>query len=410
MTERLVQRVEEEEPQWGALLRAAAIPRRLDTAVVGVLRGAPDDDAGNQAALQRLTALSFVLPDPEGESYTLHEETRSALLEDWQIPERRPQYVALSQALWTHFQGRDPLEALYHRFVVDPEAAFDEFEQRIQNASGLYHQTACGALIITAEEQSRELDTWQRLWVLCYRAPLARVGGMMTLPPIVLPSELLHVGSLTSSAEILLDAYSHINAESTLEQFERFAHAADELREKGGDWIGCAIALLHLGDRCLEVGRLESARKYYEQSRRVIRPLVVPEQRHNEAVAIYALGLADLFLGDEKKALDEHERATELFARAQTHWQVIGNKRLYQLCERALELIEGLRRFVAEALSRGGKTMLEVVEGEEELFGRFIRDHDGRIWFLPVLMHSSPRIIGEERTNMGCSESTNAVG
>ena len=73
MTRRLVQRAEEQEPEWSALLRAAAIPRRLDEGVVGALRGVPDDAGGNRAALQRLASYSFVLPDPEGRSYALHE-------------------------------------------------------------------------------------------------------------------------------------------------------------------------------------------------------------------------------------------------------------------------------------------------------------------------------------------------
>ena len=103
VTRRLVQRAEAEEPEWGALLRAAAIPRRLDEGVVGALRGALDDAQGNQAALQRLAGLSFVLPDPEGRSYALHEEVRAVLLADWQAPERRARYVELSRALWEYF-------------------------------------------------------------------------------------------------------------------------------------------------------------------------------------------------------------------------------------------------------------------------------------------------------------------
>ncbi len=86
VTRRLVQRTEAEEPEWGALLRAAAIPRRLDQAVVGVLRGAPDDADGNQTALERLAGYSFVLPDPEGRSYALHEEVRAVLLKTGRPP------------------------------------------------------------------------------------------------------------------------------------------------------------------------------------------------------------------------------------------------------------------------------------------------------------------------------------
>ena len=179
LTEALVRRIvaeaEEREPEWGALLRAAAIPRRLDAAVVGVLRDAPDDEAGNRAAMARLADLSFVLPDPEGKSYALHEQVRALLLEEWPAAGRRPRYEALSRALEAHFQERDPLEALYHRFVFDPGGAFAAFERRFQEADQFYRRAECGALTLAAEAQAREMDEAQRRWLRYYRARLALV-------------------------------------------------------------------------------------------------------------------------------------------------------------------------------------------------------------------------------------------
>lgn len=150
----LVKGFEEKDPTFGALLRAAAVPRRLDTATVGLLRGTPDDEPGNRTALKRLADLSFVLPDPEGKSYTLHEETRALLLETWQTAGRRPRYEALSRALGAHFQEQDPLEALYHRFVFDPGGAFAGFERRFWGANRFYRRAECGALVLTADRKS----------------------------------------------------------------------------------------------------------------------------------------------------------------------------------------------------------------------------------------------------------------
>jgi len=176
VTRRLVQRAEAEEPEWGALLRAAAIPRRLDEGVVGVLRGAPDDADGNRAALQRLAAFPFVLPDPEGRSYALHEEVRAVLLADWQAPERRARYVELSRTLYDHAQAEDhDWEVLYHRFVFDPDGAFGEFEWRFSDANKFYRRAECGALLVATEEQERELGQDQRRWLRYYRARLAQV-------------------------------------------------------------------------------------------------------------------------------------------------------------------------------------------------------------------------------------------
>src|SRR6516164_6842025 len=48
------------------LLRACAIPRRFDTRIVGVLRGAQDDEGRNRQLLEMICAYSFVLRRQDG--------------------------------------------------------------------------------------------------------------------------------------------------------------------------------------------------------------------------------------------------------------------------------------------------------------------------------------------------------
>ena len=64
---------------------------------------------------------------------------------------------------------------MYHRFVFDPAAAFDEFEGCFETADVFYRRAECGALLAVAEEQERELDAEQRLWLRYRRVQVALV-------------------------------------------------------------------------------------------------------------------------------------------------------------------------------------------------------------------------------------------
>ena len=281
ITRRWVRQAEEQEPAWGALLRAAAIPRRLDEATIGVLRGAPEDEAGNQAALQRLADLPFVLPDPEDKSYGLHELTRAVLLEDWQTPERRPRYAELSQALWAHFRERNPLEALYHRFVADPAAAFDEFERRFYDADVFYRRAECGALLLAAEAQAGELDEGQQLWLRHYRARLAR----------------------------LLDRWAEAE-EGYRELLTELPSGAEAQRRRGAgeqEAIRLRTWTLHdLGIALQKQGKWAEALGVYEESLAICREL---SDRHGEGKTLNNMGGVYQSQGRWAEALDMYEQS-----------------------------------------------------------------------------------------------------
>jgi tetratricopeptide (TPR) repeat protein len=298
VTRRLVQRTEAEEPEWGALLRAAAIPRRLDEGVVGVLCGAPDDAEGNQTALGRLADSSFVLPDPEGRSYALHEEVRAVLLEDWQAPERRARYVELSQALHGHALAADQgWEALYHRFAFDPAGAFAEFERRFRDAHRFYRRAECGALLAAAEEQERELDQGQWLWLHYYRARLASVldrwaeaeEGYRKLLAELPPSPLVE----GRGEEGKLRTWTLHELGTALYCQGKWAEAAEVYQEalKGrhelGDRYGEGITLMNIGNVYYSQGRWEQAIECYQESLRIKREL---GDRHGEGQTLNNLG------------------------------------------------------------------------------------------------------------------------
>jgi len=310
VTRRLVQRAEAEEAEWGALLRAAAIPRRLDEGVVGMLRGAPDDAQGNQTALQRLASYYFVLPDPEGRSYALHEEVRVVLLEDWQAPERRARYIELSRALWKYFArvGETEefvpfphllLESLYHHFVFDPAGALAEFERRFGEADKFYRRAECGALLAAAEEQERELNAEQRLWLRYYRARLALVldrwaeaeAGYRELLAELPPSS---PAPLPTQGEGRLRTWTLHDLGMALDKQGKWAEGVEVYQEalKGrrelGDRHGEGKTLMGLGSVYQAQSRWEQAIECYQESLHIKREL---GDRYGEGQTLNNLGL-----------------------------------------------------------------------------------------------------------------------
>lgn len=176
---------------------------------------------------------------------------------------------------------------------------------------------------------------------------------MICLPPPLTPSSLLYCRGLSPEAERLSKECLEISAEGRSRGIEQLALSAEELYKREGDWFGCAAALLRLGDRCRQVGELGSAREYCERARRLFsQHSFRPEQRHNEAVATYALGLVSQLLRDGQEALHLYEQALALFGRARRHWRVVRNGQLDKKCELVSQWINKLMEYVSEALSR----------------------------------------------------------
>ena len=158
---------------------------------------------------------------------------------------------------------------------------------------------------------------------------------------------------------MLLEECLKISA-GQLGRIEQLARNAKDLQQEKGDWIGCAVALLRLGDRCREVGKLGPARRYCEQARRLFNQhSFKPEQGHNAAVATYALGLVNQLSGDEQEALNLYKQALSLFERAQRHWRVVGNKESDKQCELVSRWINKLIEYVSDTHSRGETTALQ---------------------------------------------------
>jgi len=204
---------------------------------------------------------------------------------------------------------------------------------------------------------------------------------------LLFPASLLDDRGITTRTETLLRECAQMTPQCRWRDIKGLVQEAQDLLEDD-ELIDCAVLCLHLGDRCLATGRLGRARENYEQAREIFsRHQFRPEQRHNAAVATYALGLIDQFLGEEAAALTIYGRAKDLFARSQDHWRRTGNTELDQRCEEAIGLLAGLEEIITQILSEGGTTALPHLlrqdeDAEEEgVFGMFMRDSAGRVWF-----------------------------
>src|SRR6266545_1172517 len=93
-------------PRQAEVMRACAVPRRFDLAVLAVLRGRAD---GNERVLELLRGYSFVRP-LGARRFTYSAEVRTALLEEWRA-ERPAELRALHEQLAAHFAGRGTLSA-----------------------------------------------------------------------------------------------------------------------------------------------------------------------------------------------------------------------------------------------------------------------------------------------------------
>src|SRR6478735_209015 len=85
------------------LIEACAVPRRVDATIVGVLRGRPEDVAGNARLLRELCEYPFLKPR-EGGGFVYHDGVRVPLLARFR-DERRDALRELTGRLVAHFEA-----------------------------------------------------------------------------------------------------------------------------------------------------------------------------------------------------------------------------------------------------------------------------------------------------------------
>lgn len=244
-------------PRQAEVMRACAVPRWFDLAVVELLRGRAE---GNERVLELLRGFSFVRPLGTGR-FTYSAEVRAALLEEWRA-ERPAELRALHERLVAHFTGRiAPIadqprspeaaiaiqpggdwalwqrEALYHQLMLDSRAGMDRLRAAFDQAEAESRLADCEALIQTALEAP--IDTRDRQWLsylharldrLALRLPAAseQLGAILATPDL---DPALAAGARRTLGEVLAESGQLVGATTLYQRsLAYFEQAGDQLK------------------------------------------------------------------------------------------------------------------------------------------------------------------------------------
>jgi len=127
---------------------------------------------------------------------------------------------------------------------------------------------------------------------------------MITLPLKLTPSESLCCEELPPSIDELLRGSRSLRRAGRLLEAERHALDAMQASQKPGTNVSQAMALIHLADVHRDMGKLGPALADCQKAYRIFQRQPSHYQRHNEAVAVYALGLVHQLLGSEMDAIN----------------------------------------------------------------------------------------------------------
>lgn len=94
-----------QDPELPSLIRALAIPRWFDAAIVGVVRDDPFDNEGNERLLGLVAEHRFVLSH-HPRTFVYHDNTRDALLREWQAEDQRSEFTAINERLADYHSER----------------------------------------------------------------------------------------------------------------------------------------------------------------------------------------------------------------------------------------------------------------------------------------------------------------
>jgi tetratricopeptide (TPR) repeat protein len=177
---------------------------------------------------------------------------------------------------------------------------------------------------------------------------------MINLPPKLTPSELLSCEELPPFVDELLRGSRSRRREGRLTEAERYALDVIEASQEPDAIVSQAAALIHLADVHREMGRLGPALADCERAHPIFQRQSPHCQRHNEAVAAYALGLVHQLLGSEMDALKWYREAGQLFERAREHWATVNAQARVETCIRIRRWMETLSEYLTVARTRIG--------------------------------------------------------
>jgi hypothetical protein len=171
---------------------------------------------------------------------------------------------------------------------------------------------------------------------------------MIILLPQLTPSELLRYIDPAPFINELLQHSRTQRQEGALVEAERFAlEALDDSRE-AADHVSQGAALICLADVHREMGKLGPALSDCQRAHRIFQRQPSRYQRHNEAIAAYALGLVHHLIGNDVDALKWYHNARKQFERARREWAAVNALKRVEACDYVLCWLEMLtKRLIA---------------------------------------------------------------
>lgn len=180
---------------------------------------------------------------------------------------------------------------------------------------------------------------------------------MIGIPEYARPSNLLWCDQLSPAAVMLREECNALTAATPARSLEALIRDAGYLCDRDAQQC-CALVLVHLADRCRELGKLGPALKCAERAEELFCTWPKAVQVHNHAVTLYLLGLVHQLLGLDREALENYHRAHGRFTEAEAHWAANGRDDQQIDCRNAKSWIEKLSEYVARARIQGGRTAL----------------------------------------------------
>lgn len=172
---------------------------------------------------------------------------------------------------------------------------------------------------------------------------------MIRLPSDLVPSELLYLHGLPSFVADLLERSRSHRRQGRPAESEQEAFAALEASRGVGRQVCRALSLLHLSDVHLGTGNLSTAISEARQAHRLFVSQPLRQQRHNEAIAAYALGLAHHALGGRADALRWYQRSDDLLEQVKIDWSAVKATSNFNRCQRAQRWVSALSKALTGA-------------------------------------------------------------
>jgi len=171
---------------------------------------------------------------------------------------------------------------------------------------------------------------------------------LIRLPPNLRPSEQLFLQDVPRFAVDLLEGSRSSQIAGHWQEAEQSARSVLNASQGAGAQITRGAALIHLADTHLAQASAAAALQEARTAYRLFAAQPSRYQRHNEAVAAYALGLAHHALEDRAAALKWYDKSIDLLERVRLDWSAKKAASRVRCCRRLHDWIRAL----SECLTR----------------------------------------------------------